>query len=243
MLLRTRKTRPWGRLPQNYLTSSRRRSGESDSDHRLSRAATTERLARQRGISPIFGGQGGRLFYRVRGGGVCPRCHSRIRLSRREGRTELRGLGSEPLSRGHRNTVFIAVCCMQLQPKKPTWESRRPWGNSLGVPFGPRRGSLALLRLWARQLVDQCARELRACFLVARAPQFHRPGRVLPRPGARVLPSRDRLAETAATSSDVREVRTKVHSARGLSLKGFPALGGRPGRRDLAMLGALDHGR
>ena len=148
MLLRTRKTRPWGRLPQNYLTSSRRRSGESGSDHRLSRAATTERQARLRGIQPNFWRpMGAFCFYRVGGGGDCPRRHSRIRLSRREGRTELRGRGSEPLSRGHRNTVFIAVCCMQLQPKKPTWESRRPWGNSLGVPFGPRRGSLALLRL------------------------------------------------------------------------------------------------
>ena len=140
MLLRTRKTRPWGRLPQNYLTSSRRRSGESDSDHRLSRAATTERLARQRGISPIFGGQGGRVFYRVGGGGVCPRCHSRIRLSRREGRTELRGLGSEPLSRGHRNTVFIAVCCMQLQPKKPLGSPVDPGVTPWGCPLAPAEG-------------------------------------------------------------------------------------------------------
>ena len=143
---------------------------ESGCDHRAARSAA--------GHQPNFWRpMGAFCFYRVWGGGDCPRRHSRIRLSRREGRTELRGRGSVPLSRGHRNTVFIAVCCMQLQPKKPTWESRRPWGNSLGVPFGPRRGSLALLRLWARQLVDQFKRELCACFLVACAPKFHRPGR------------------------------------------------------------------
>ena len=70
MLLRTRKTRPWGRLPQNYLTSFWRRSGESGSDHRLSRAATTERQARLRGIQPNFGGQWGRFVFIGLGEGV-----------------------------------------------------------------------------------------------------------------------------------------------------------------------------
>ena len=70
MLLRTRKTRPWGRLPQNYLTSSRRRSGKSGSDHRLSRAATTERQARLRGIRSISEAKRGVLFLSGWGRGV-----------------------------------------------------------------------------------------------------------------------------------------------------------------------------
>ena len=95
---------------------------ETGCDHRAVRSAAGHQLN--------FWRPRGRLFYRVGGGGVCPRRHSRIRLSRREGRTELRGRGSEPLSRGHRNTTIIAVCCTVLVLYATTTQKA-----NLGVPW------------------------------------------------------------------------------------------------------------
>ena len=88
-------------LPHIVLETVRRErlrsQTESGCDHRAAGSAAGH-------SAQFLRPMGAFCFYRVGGGGDCPWRHSRIRLSRREGRTELRGRGSEPLSRGHRNT-------------------------------------------------------------------------------------------------------------------------------------------
>ena len=82
--------------------------------------------------------RGGNIYM---GGKLVMRVSSRIRLSRREGRAELRGRGSEPLSRGHRNTCRSLFTCMRTNNQKATLGVPvEPWGNPPGVPLAPAEG-------------------------------------------------------------------------------------------------------
>jgi len=156
--------------PEKVRKERLRSQTESGCDHRAAGSAAGH-------SAQFWRPMGAFVFIGLGEGGECPRRHSRIRLSRLEGRTELRGRGSEPLSRGHRNTCHRCLLVCNNTTKSLIFGSPVDPGVIPGGALGPRRGSLALLRLWARQLDDRCAHELRACFLVACAPQFHRPGR------------------------------------------------------------------
>ena len=68
---------------------------------------------------------------------------SRIRLSRGEGRTELRGRGSEPWSSCHRNTSHLCLYVERMRTNTTKSQLGSPVGPGVtpsGVPSAPAEG-------------------------------------------------------------------------------------------------------